>query len=320
MQQQGAEAQAIAELINFLRNQIFTFNQVARDILALEDTHPRAAAGGIALLTRRYEEMGLVPQMFPELQDKEYVAETAKLLRESDRRLRAALPPADQGELEMMVERVQELPAANQFLAWQPLVAAYQAALPDYRRLKTWNGDRFVLMLLAALAALFMLPFFCGAFGFVLGDFGGILGLLAGLGMGGGAIGLLLYQYSRHTDKEGYQRAKAAVDAYRKQVNVKQYEALARKFDNDYQEAARHKQDAERLLISFFAGTGLLDMMEMDLPDIPAGLESPQKVNGQRSPADTTISTATFCSHCQQPISDTAAYCASCGKPVHDIK
>ena len=99
LQQQHADVAAIQAVVLVLRREIFKFKQTGEEIVALAVTYPKQAAGALELLYQRFQQAGLIPDLFPELGDKEYVATATRYLRDQRERLFAQLAPADQLEV-----------------------------------------------------------------------------------------------------------------------------------------------------------------------------------------------------------------------------
>src|SRR5262249_24889668 len=99
LQAQHAEAAMIQAVVQVLRQEIFKFKQTGEEIVAVATTYPKQAAGALEILCQRFQQAGLVPDLFPELGDKEYVATTTRYLRDQRQRLFMQLAPADQLEV-----------------------------------------------------------------------------------------------------------------------------------------------------------------------------------------------------------------------------
>jgi hypothetical protein len=138
MQRQGADAIAIQALLKIFRDEIFSYKQIAENILSAENQSPRIAAAGMIILKNKIEKTHLSPELFPDLADKDYVANTFRLIRNETNRLIGSLPPQDAAEVREVVY------IAESFEDEQFLVNNYEKGTSVRSAIKTCDelGDR----------------------------------------------------------------------------------------------------------------------------------------------------------------------------------
>jgi hypothetical protein len=95
LKRQGMASALRESLLKQLRDMIFTFKQKAETILRFEDQDKLRTACALQLLQNELDETGISPELFPELLDKEYVANTIRLIRENNSRLLSYLSPEE---------------------------------------------------------------------------------------------------------------------------------------------------------------------------------------------------------------------------------
>lgn len=140
LQQQQGQTQAIAMLVQLARDMLFNFKQAADDALANESVNPKLSAAKLQMLVLGLSEMGITPQMFPDLADKEYAATTQKYITANYERIMDQLPAEDQKEVEEAVQAVQQHADAEYYLEHWDSVEDYRQAKPLYDELSGRHG------------------------------------------------------------------------------------------------------------------------------------------------------------------------------------
>lgn len=116
MREQQAEAAAIQAILSHLRNQVFQLRQMAESALSFEAQSPKVAAGALGVVQMQIKEAGIVPDLFPDLADKEYAAQTYRLVANNQRRLYALLTPDERQEVQQFLEVSKRLADCNYYL------------------------------------------------------------------------------------------------------------------------------------------------------------------------------------------------------------
>lgn len=113
--QQAGEA-LYREFITAMRNGMFNLKQTAENVLAGEEESPLKAAGAMRILDHQLSSSGVTPDLFPELSDKEYAANTAKLVSGNSKRMYAALDADGKIQVDQLVEHLRQLADLQYYL------------------------------------------------------------------------------------------------------------------------------------------------------------------------------------------------------------
>lgn len=339
LRRQGADAALIQAFIRHLRDQIFQFKQAADSALAMEARSTLAAAGAISIVADRLHDSGVTPELFLELGDKEYAAQTIRLIEENHRRLMAQLSPAEQGEVARVVAAADRLPDYNYYLENYDDGRRLAEAAPTVAQ----YGNRNSWLLNIALRSFYFfvgLPASTYLFTalFTGGDWsnntGGIIGLIVGIGAW--VAGLVMI--NRWQNAKVYKQAKKVVDELKDKIDLPRFIAL----DNELGGTTRARQlqqEAQSFLAAFFgeptiqaATTTTVGSRQYDQPAAPVDLPlrtapPPQPdstlLKAPSSASDVASSGAApdaqrsnFCSTCGQPLTPGARFCMHCGTKV----
>lgn len=87
LQMQGAVAALVQAVIKELRNQIFNYKQTAESILSTESESVSRTACAMKILELRLIDSGITPDLFEELNDKEYALKTIRFIEDNSDRL-----------------------------------------------------------------------------------------------------------------------------------------------------------------------------------------------------------------------------------------
>jgi len=116
MQQQGMAAPQNQQFIHTLRDHIFKYNEATKNILDFEARNPKIAAGAMRLLEMRIMSTTITPDLFFELNDKEYVSNTIRTIKENARRLTNQLAEADRQDVENTIAEVSRISDYSYYL------------------------------------------------------------------------------------------------------------------------------------------------------------------------------------------------------------
>lgn len=339
LRRQGADAALIQTFIRHLRDQIFQFKQAADNALAMEARSPLAAAGAISVVADRLHDSGVTPELFPELGDKEYAAQTIRLIEENHRRLMARLTPVEQGQVARVVAAADRLPDYNYYLEnyndGRRLVEA-APTVAQYGSRNSWLlsiglGLLYYFVGLPASIGLFMALFTGGNWS---NNTGGIVGLIVGIGAW--VAGLIMI--NRWQNAKKYKRAKKVVDELKDKIDLPRFIALDNELGSTTQ-ARQLQQEAQSFLAAFFgepsiqaATTTTVGSRQYDQPAAPVdlplrtapppqldstSLEAPSSVTNVASlGAAPNAQRSNFCINCGQPLTPGARFCMHCGTKV----
>ena len=337
LRRQGADSAMIQALIRHLRDQIFQFKQAADSALAMEARSTLAAAGAISVVADRLHDSGVTPELFPELGDKEYAAQTIRLIEENHRRLMALLSSTEQGEVARVVAAADRLPDYNYYLEnyndGRRLAEASDTATQYASRNGCLGQLGFAAYLLIGIPAIATL------LGAVLGggnwsSSGSGTGVFIGATLG--LIGAFMIMRGMHGKQ--FKQAKKVVDELKDRIDLPRFARL----DNELGGTTRARQlqqEAQSYLASFFgepsiqaAATSAPGSRQTDypapqvdyaLPGAPTAQVdyrlpgAPPQVDGASSAAAAPATQRpAFCSGCGQPVKPDARFCMHCGNKV----
>jgi hypothetical protein len=245
LRRQNAEAAVIQALLAHLRNRIFELRQMAESALSLEAESPKVAAGALSVVEMHLKDSGITPDMFPELVDKEYAAQTWRLVAHNMRRLMGQLTSAEQAEEQQFVAVARRLPDYNYYLEHYEDGRRLAEASETVARYAGRNGCLARMALLTYIVV--GLPFLGWTFGGSGGNGFSNAGFLFGLVLG--VVGLIFWLRQMHVWKYG--EAKRTVDELGKKMDVDRFKAL----DQELGDATRARQlqaHAQALADAFF--------------------------------------------------------------------
>jgi len=140
LQQQQDQAQAVTMLVQLAKDMLFSFKQAADDILANEAINPKLSAAKLQILNRGLTEVGITPQMFPDLADKEYAATTLKYVTTNCEHLMSKLSIEDKQDVNEVIQAIQDHQDAEYYVEHYDSMESYRQAKPIYDELSKRNG------------------------------------------------------------------------------------------------------------------------------------------------------------------------------------
>lgn len=275
LRQQHAEAAAIQAILAHLRNQVFQLKQMAESALSLEAESPKVAAGALSVVEMHLQDSGITPDLFPDLADKEYAAQTVRLVANNMRRLTALLTSAERAEVQQFMAVARRLPDYNYYLE----------NYDDGRRLANaseivarYAGRNGCLARIALFTYIFVgLPLLGWTFAGIGGSGFSSVGFWFGIILGG--AGLILWLRAMHGLE--YSSAKKVVDELGKKIDVDRFKALDQEL-GDAERARQLQTHAQAVVDAFFENK--------PLPPPPA--LAPAALPASVTPADTKTSGA----------------------------
>lgn len=266
MRQQGANAALVQAIVKHLKDQIFQIKQAADWALSLEEKSAKIAAGALSLVEARLNDIGITPELFTELSDKEYAMTTIRLIGDNRRRLFAQLSADEQGEIARVVAAVDRLPDYNYYLENHGEIARFQDAAPTVTKYEDRNG----CLVKVGVPVLYFLvggPTIVGGFYTILEVFAGsftgsqwtyavgaagCVGTLIGFGLW--IAGLVVFVRWLHAME--YDRAKKVTDEVKKKVDISRLLTLHLEFGDDVH-AQQLQQEAQTVITGFFGDSQL---------------------------------------------------------------
>ncbi len=248
MRQQGASSAVMQAILQQLRNQIFNFKQAAQSIVDAEATDPKAAAGAMRVVELRLNDSGISTDLFSDLNDKEYVANTYKFVTAQSQRLKIALPTAQQDELEVMAQKAHQLPEYGYYLD-------HLTELQDYKTAQANKGQFGFLNagggLVLGCSSLIVFAILVSIFGAIFRDaplIGGIIGAVA-------TFAIMIWAGRRAKLAKD---SKKRLEELEKNVDIEYLQSLDQKFRGDKGEVERLRDDARESVNHFFGDSPLL--------------------------------------------------------------
>lgn len=319
MRQQGAAAALVQAVLQELRNQIFQYKQAAENILNSAWVESKQAAAAMRFLEIELQESGITVEMFPDLMDKEYAANTIRLIQDNSRRMLGMLPMAEQAEIKEVAFAASQLPECNYYLThyreWtsyteaQEVVAIYGPRNSASNKFTFVISGCFVLMVLLTLV-----------FSIVDGMEGGLGILLIVLVLGGSIWGVTAV--NSWMNAGGYNKAKETVAETEKKLDVSRFKTLASQLGSKFEAEAKQRA-YQKKVEDFFAGTNpltrqagkvqvekLASIENKSTPPLPVEqpIVPPVPVHAQ-----TSGQTGQTCTNCGAALPQPMKFCFKCG-------
>ena len=255
MRAQGAAAALIEAFIARWRNQIFQYKQAAEGILEREGEVPsRIVAGALMVLEGRLNESRIVPELFQELSDKEYVADTRKLIRTNIQRLFEQLPASEKAEASDAVLAASQLPDCTYYLNNFENGRNLDEAARVCQELSQRNTCLIRTIQISLGFGGCALPLVLSLIGFFMGDGGAVGSVLRVIG---GGVGLVAWiggsvLLARWVGAGRFNRAKRTVDKLKQNVDLERFRSLDQRFERNRSKAAILRREATATVEAFF--------------------------------------------------------------------
>lgn len=229
LKQQHADAAVIQAVVQALRSEIFNIKKAAEKALQLEAVDLPSAATAMLLVKHRYDEMGVSPDIFPEIADKEYASQTQNLVYGESQRLLTQLEPAVAQHVLADTDAIIQLPRYEYFLDHYDDVQTYRQAQSEVKRLSTLNNG--CVMVILFFVAFWAVASVCIAFAAIAQS--EIVGSLSCIGAIAILVGLVV-AYLRYSESSTYSQAKTTIQKLEKKgINFDLYGELEHEFGND---------------------------------------------------------------------------------------
>jgi hypothetical protein len=248
MRKQGAASAMMQAILQEVRNQIFNYKQAAISILELEALSPKVAAGGLRLLEARLKQSGITADIFSELSDKEYVAETNKFLRDNSTRLLSQLSTEERNEIDKVVNAGLNLPRYNYYIDNELKYQMYKEAQKTAQSsdtLSSLSPNKMGCVMLIAVTVIFMVVV-------------SIFRDAPGFGMFLAAVASVATVYWLRRKSKGVQEARKAIQHYDNKMDLVQMERLDNEMGGDLRKANRLRDEAQALVKTFFGEVPVL--------------------------------------------------------------
>lgn len=257
MKQQGAAAALMQAMLVEMRNQVFKYNETARKLLAMESTSLLLATGAMRVLETRIKDSGLSADLFDEIADKEYFANTVRTVHDNGARMTAQLPAADRQTLEIMLAKTARWSDYDFYVDSYPQIQQYRQALPGSagpgagRR----NLGLFTLLGCGGLAALGLCEGLVAA-GISQTNGNNAAGtfIMGSLVMGA----IAFWGYRTYVQANKTIADKKIVDKVSSEVDLRRFEALEREFGSDLGKVNQLMGEAQTAFQQFFGDAKFL--------------------------------------------------------------
>jgi len=252
MRRQGATTEAMLAIMAILRDQIFRYKQTAEAILFSEAKSSKIAAASMKFLQVNLDQSSIRPELFSDLSDKEYCANTTRLIRDNSARMFGQLSSNERAEVGRVVEAARRSPDYEYYLANHDSIQSMKAVEPTYNRLASRNscGAKMWYLVWGVVGLVFpaMMPL-------LLGDSLDMAGVFALLGLGLYFVGFVVI--ARFQKSGEFNRAKKVIEGVKANVDVPRMQKLEAEIGGP-QQAQRLQGQAQATLDSFLQGAQLL--------------------------------------------------------------
>lgn len=240
--QQAGEA-LMREFQSMLRNGIFNLNQTAEEVLRSEPAAPLKAAGAMRILDHQVSTLGLTPDLFTELTDKKFAADTTGLIRNNNGRMYAALDKDGQVQVDQLLEFIRRLSDIHYYLEKAGDVARLRSA----SMVDTNSAGIFQDKGCLAAIGLYL---FAGLVFLMSAELGMLISLAAFIF---GLVSFFKYQGK----KREFEKVKKTVSELESEIDMQRFVALESQYKTP-DEARQAQQRAEQYIERFFGDYTLL--------------------------------------------------------------
>lgn len=334
--------EAMAALLQVLRDEIYKLDKTTRRVLQVEAENPKAAAAALALLEWRVDASGFESSIFTSFEERRFADEALDQVRDNSYRLQQGLTPEEKRALAKMVAACDALPEIDLYLQWAVLVTGYRQAEEDKRQLVRertfWQRQEGVVVGGALVLAL---PLACGLIGSNTSAALNLFGFLVG-----GVAGLVVFLYALNQQNPSHLRSRKqeieqAMEKCRSVVDRERYHELEKKHGSDLDQVRRKREQLYLDVNRFFKNADRTMIRLLELPEVigqpvvndqparhnqrnqvievdPAGLITPPVIATRPGPATPQPITSIFCANpeCRTQLPAKARFCYKCGTEV----
>lgn len=260
----------IQAVLHELRNQIFNYRQSAEEIITAEAKSPKRAAAAMKLLELQFHKSEISPGLFLDLNDKVYVADTARFIRDNARRLLARLPASEQVQVAVVVEAAIHLADYEYYLTSYDDAMRYRAALPDAKRHNLAHSGRVAFIVCVGLVAIL-----CASIVFGLA----IRSVEIGIVLGAALCFIVMRAYV--VNRARWADARKMVDALESRLDLRRFDALDMEFNHDREQVKAIRKHAQELANAFFGDDTAPISVDQITPVDPQKLSSLAKQDAE---------------------------------------
>ena len=246
LRSQGAKAGAIQAVLQELRNRIFNYKQAAEEILATENKDPKRAAAALKLLESHLKDLGIAPELFPDIGDKEYVAATIRFMHDNSSRLIGQLPSEEQAEVNEMASTAVRLTDYTYYTATYADAQRYKQSESVVKRLKRWNVGTAGYLYLGLIPLVLYIGLFSAIFRSA-SPRGGVSDIAIVLGIAA-FVATARWFYIKVMRRSEYKAAKRVVDELKNKLDMKRFDELDGEFRGNLEGITALQQRAQALL------------------------------------------------------------------------
>lgn len=138
LERQGAEQALVQVILKELRDQVFHFNQAAQSVT--REKNPKHAAIMMTIIHKNLVDSQISPDMFPELNDKEYTANTIRFIRENVQKMHSSFSARERATINATADAAINLPDYKFYLKNYDIGEEYKKALEVTGSAETSTG------------------------------------------------------------------------------------------------------------------------------------------------------------------------------------
>jgi hypothetical protein len=279
-------------LLQAARDELFEVKQAAERAVEVAELQPHVAVAMLAFQRLHLQRINLSPELFSDLNDKEYCARTVRFITDHERQLSAGLAAAERDEAVEMAQMALRVPDYQEYVVLYPEVQKLrhvEQRLDEAGSSRLGASARLIHSGLGRLAVVYLV-LMLGAMLLIFASESFFVSLL-GLGL----TGAVAYFYFKDRGKHrAHQHTRAEVEMLRNQVDWERFAQLETELGHNYEAVTTRLNTMETRLERFFSG-----MPEpVAVLAAPAGEAAAQKL----------------CPSCQAPVPETAGFCHKCGQ------
>ncbi len=320
MKQQEARKAAVETILNALRDEVFACKQAAEGILLKEQQAPMISAYGMILLQNKLSESPISPEIFSELNDKEYTAATIRFIENHAKRLISKLSSKEQAEVHEVVLITNQLEIENYYIEnYQDAVKLRNALSIIEKYKKSIKSEQSL-----GCAILLGIVTIGGTIVTIMTFVNKNIGTICLLLFFAGIIWAVIRVGKPSNEQKIFDEAKKIVKLLEDKIDLIKFNEIDQKFNGDFEKGQslrdKHQSIIDRFLASYSITyskqvaiidnqqeSGIrqlntsIDIINKDIVTVNASLPKLQK---------------RFCGYCGYKLPTNANFCPSCGKKI----
>ena len=247
-------------IVESARNELFKLKRVAEKAQGIAGQNRKVAAGTFKLLSLQLEDMGISPDLFPEIRDKEYCIEVTDLINVNLSQYMSALSVDDAQEAINAAKSALRLPDYTYYLEKEAIVREYRDALSivENKKLKKRYGGLRNKMRYSELNRKLTrgASFLFGAVPVLLAftgssSFRGVSLIFALIAVGFAVAFWKLYESNRNRYLD-YTQSVNTVDSISEKVDLDQFQFIEKQIPDHLDEVKAVKSHDEQIVETFF--------------------------------------------------------------------